>query len=193
MTTPTEVVPSCKGMAQTQPVRSGERTLSKAAFDTRVDGGLTTESLEVGGVAPVSSLIIDLRLLPVAVRGGIAETFTDDTILEVLGGDQTLTTGSIDEVVELDVTRASVLGFPVDGNGAALDTIVELDALDTGVLEHLGAHLGGVVDEQFITFGTDDVPGGGTKMPEISNCGIRMINLGVPILILNDISTHSSL
>lgn len=114
---------------------------------------------------------------PVAPVGDILEVLVELAVLEVLGAQQAEPSRRVDDVVEQNGACGAVLALPggadglagVDGAflgvvrvvvcGGAVGDIFKLDSLNLGGVEGLGPACGGVVKEQLVAFGPDDVPG----------------------------------
>ena len=111
---------------------------------------------------------------PIPPTGNILELLVESAVFQILGTDQTRPSAGIDEVTEFDFSGAAVLARPGRRHrktGIARRVVVgvirvvftnvqrcELDGVDPGAVEDLGAALACVSKHQVVRLGADHVP-----------------------------------
>jgi hypothetical protein len=123
----------------------------------------------------VRSNTIDTSTLPVAPAGDVLETLIEVSVLEIFGADQTRPTRRINEVVEHDRARTSILASPSGRFRTTKFAIArfgfgELDRGHFCLVKCVDAAFACMLEQQLVCFRSDHIPGvtfGATRSDEV--------------------------
>lgn len=116
----------------------------------------TSKTLDPNGVLPVRVRFVTSTLLPITPKCNILQTFIIASVLEVLGGHDTVSARSIDEVFEGYVAFAA-LAICINNRGGPTSGVVVLepDGENFGIFKYLDARDFSMAKQDIVKFGSD--------------------------------------